>query len=96
MSEQRGDPAARAIAHDADAAPEAGRDPHAPVADPQAGRPPADPADGSAAHPVNDHEAHEAQPLGPIDTTAWAAGLVGVLLGLAVAICFVFATSGIG
>jgi len=99
VSEQRGDPAARAIAHDADAPPEAGRDPHAPVAHPQAGPPPTEPADDSPGHAVDDHDrqdSHEAQPLGPIDTVAWAAGVVGVALGLAVAFAFVAASAGIG
>jgi hypothetical protein len=74
VSEQRGDPAAQAIAHDADAHVDT-----EPNADAQ-----------------HAGDGHGAEPLGPIDTTAWAAGLVGVLLGLAVAISFVFATAGIG
>lgn len=73
MTEQRGDPAAAAIAHDADAA--RGHD---------------NSTDG------HENPTHEEEPLGPIDTTAWAAGIVGVVLGLVVALCFVLATTGIG
>ncbi len=32
------------------------------------------------------------EPLGPVDVNAWGAGLLGVLLGLAVAAAFVLAT----
>jgi hypothetical protein len=56
---------------------------------------------GAAAHhAVDDHggddghddHGHE-EALGPIDGAAWGAGLLGVLIGLAVAFCFVLATS---
>ncbi|HET7168856.1 MAG TPA: hypothetical protein VFI69_06600 [Candidatus Limnocylindrales bacterium] len=43
-------------------------------------------------HGHDDH-AHGAETLGPIDTAAWGAGLLGVALGLAVALAFVLATS---
>lgn len=36
------------------------------------------------------------EPLGPIDTAAWLAGALGVVLGLAVTICFVLATAAVG
>ena len=36
---------------------------------------------------------HEAVTLGPIDTRAWAAALLGIALGLIVAACFAVATS---
>lgn len=46
-------------------------------------------------HGHDDH-AHAEEALGPIDRMAWGAGVVGVLLGLAVAFAFAFATSPIG
>jgi hypothetical protein len=45
-------------------------------------------------HGHDDH-AHGEEPLGPIDVPAWGAGLVGVLLGLAVVAAFVLATGTI-
>jgi hypothetical protein len=44
------------------------------------------------AHASDDH-GHGADALGPIDVAAWGAGALGVALGLAVAFCFVVATS---
>ncbi len=49
-----------------------------------------------AHHPTDDHgedhghddHAHGAGTLGPIDLAAWGAGVVGVLLGLAVVLAF--------
>jgi|GEM_PF-1503219 len=38
---------------------------------------------------------HGGDALGPIDTAAWLAGLLGVVLGVAVAICFVLATGDV-
>lgn len=46
-------------------------------------------------HGHDDH-AHGEESLGPIDTAAWGAGALGVILGLAVTVCFVLATAGIG
>jgi hypothetical protein len=46
-------------------------------------------------HGHDDH-AHAEEALGPIDRMAWGAGALGVLLGLAVAFAFAFATSPIG
>lgn len=43
-------------------------------------------------HGHDDH-AHGEEPLGPIDVRAWGAGLVGAVLGLAVAAAFVLATT---
>ena len=45
-------------------------------------------------HGHDDH-AHGEEALGPIDVPAWGAGLVGVLLGLAVVVAFVLATGTI-
>jgi hypothetical protein len=42
-------------------------------------------------HGHDDHAHHEA-PLGPLDVPAWGAGIIGILLGLAVAIAFMLAT----
>jgi hypothetical protein len=42
-------------------------------------------------HGHDDH-AHQSEELGPIDIWAWGAGAFGVLLGLAVTVCFVIAT----
>ena len=43
----------------------------------------------------HDDHAHTEEPLGPIDVPAWGAGIVGVLLGLAVAVAFMLATNPI-
>jgi hypothetical protein len=48
-------------------------------------------ADHGDAHGHDDH-GHGEEALGPIDTAAWLAGALGVVLGVAVAICFVLAT----
>lgn len=42
-------------------------------------------------HGHDDH-AHGEELLGPVDGPAWGAGILGVLLGLAVAVAFVVAT----
>ena len=42
-------------------------------------------------HGHDDH-AHAEESLGPIDAPAWGAGILGVLLGLAVAVAFFLAT----
>jgi len=60
-------------------------------------------ADAVAHHATDDHgdehghddHAHAEDPLGPIDVAAWGAGLIGVLLGLAVVLAFVLATGEI-
>jgi hypothetical protein len=43
-------------------------------------------------HGHDDH-AHGEEPLGPIDVAAWGAGVLGILLGVAVAVCFALTTS---
>jgi hypothetical protein len=52
-------------------------------------------ADSTVPHDEHGHvdpvEAEE--PLGPIDVTAWGAGIVGVAIGLVIAFCFALATS---
>ncbi len=47
--------------------------------------------------PDGDHGGHDehAEPLGPIDVRAWAAGAVGILLGLVVVACMFVATGGL-
>jgi len=47
------------------------------------------------AHGHDDHAHGAGEGLGPIDTMAWGAGALGVLLGLVVAACFVLATGTI-
>jgi hypothetical protein len=50
-------------------------------------------ADGAIVH---EHLGeHEIEPLGPVDAQAWGAGLLGVALGLVVALGFVFATAAV-
>ena len=46
-------------------------------------------------HGHDDH-AHDEEPLGPIDLTAWGAGVLGIALGAAVAFCFAMATGYLG
>ena len=36
------------------------------------------------------------EPLGPIDVAAWGAGILGVAIGLVIAVCFAWATSAPG
>jgi len=58
-------------------------------------------AGAAAHHATDDHgddhghddHAHEEEPLGPLDTAAWGAGVLGVVIALAIAACFVLATS---
>ena len=40
----------------------------------------------------HDDHADDEAPLGPIDVPAWGAGIIGVLLGMAVALAFMLAT----
>ena len=57
---------------------------------------------GTAVHGAPDAPAHDehasghGEALGPVDATQWAAGLIGVVVALAVAACFVLATAGLG
>jgi hypothetical protein len=46
---------------------------------------------GAGAHGGDTH-AHSGEALGPIDVTMWGVGVVGVALGLLVAVCVAFAT----
>jgi len=67
--------------------------------DQHAGDTPGDPG-AAAHHATDDHgdehghddHAHAEESLGPVDRPAWGAGILGVLLGLAVAVAFVIAT----
>jgi hypothetical protein len=43
-------------------------------------------------HGHDDH-AHGEEALGPIDVAAWGAGAVGILIGIAIALCFALATA---
>ena len=52
-------------------------------------------SDHGDAHGHDDHAHGAGEGLGPIDTMAWGAGALGVLLGLVVAACFVLATGTI-
>ncbi len=50
-------------------------------------------ADGAIVH---EHLGeHEVEPLGPVDVEAWGAALLGIALGLVVALGFVFATAAV-
>jgi hypothetical protein len=50
-------------------------------------------ADGAIVH---EHLGeHEVEPLGAVDLQAWGAGLLGIALGLVVALGFVFATAAV-
>ena len=37
--------------------------------------------------------AHAEEPLGPIDLVKWGAGVLGIVAGLLIAVCFMWATS---
>lgn len=43
----------------------------------------------------DDHAHADGERLGPVDVLAWGAGALGVLLGLAVALCFAIATEAL-
>jgi hypothetical protein len=43
----------------------------------------------------HDDHAHGDEALGPIDVYAWGAGVVGLVIGAAIAACFAFATGAI-
>jgi hypothetical protein len=51
--------------------------------------------DHGDAHGHDDHGHGEAA-LGPIDTAAWGAGILGVGIAVVMAICLAMATSGVG
>jgi hypothetical protein len=46
-------------------------------------------------HGHDDHAHDEEMPLGPIDVIAWGAGMLGVVLGLAVVWAFASATGAV-
>ena len=73
-------------------APPARPDPHA--GDAMTG-PHGSAADHGADHGHDDH-AHPATALGALDTAAWAAGVLGVALGLAVVLGLAIASGAIG
>ena len=51
----------------------------------------------TAGHGAAGHDEHGAEEeLGPVDYGAWAAGILGVALGLLTAACFALATSPVG
>ena len=47
-------------------------------------------------HGHDDHAHLDEMPLGPMDVIAWGAGVLGVVLGLAVALAFALSTGAIG
>ena len=51
--------------------------------------------DHGADHGHDDH-AHAADDLGPIDLPAWGAGVLGVVLGLAVVVAIAIASGALG
>ena len=53
------------------------------------------PDDHGEDHGHDDHAYSDSEVLGPIDAIAWGAGVLGVVLGLAVALAFALSTSGI-
>jgi hypothetical protein len=61
------------------------------MSDPHASDPPM----ATEPHGTGDDHGHAEASLGPIDWPAWAVGIVGVLLGLAVAWCFFLADLGL-
>jgi len=50
------------------------------------------PGDHGEDHGHDDHAHVDSMPLGPIDVFAWGAGILGVVLGLAVVWAFMLAT----
>ena len=73
--------------------PHGSASPHGPADD----VPGHEPADGGHAAVDDGHGAHDVhgEALGPVDVRAWAAGAVGILLGLVVVACMVVATRGL-
>lgn len=50
--------------------------------------------DHGDAHGHDDHgHGHDEPALGPIDTAAWGAGILGVGIAVVIAVCFAMATS---
>ncbi len=66
------------------------------MSDPHATDAPGHPAAaGGDHHDVTDHAPHD-EILGPIDVFAWGAGIIGVVIAVAIAVCFSLATSVLG
>jgi hypothetical protein len=53
------------------------------------------PDDHSDEHGHDDHAHGYEEILGPIDVVAWGAGVLGVVLGAAIALAFALSTSGL-
>jgi hypothetical protein len=53
------------------------------------------PDDHGEDHGHDDHAHEDSDLLGPIDVIAWGAGVLGVVLGLAVALAFAMSTAAI-
>ena len=53
------------------------------------------PDDHGEDHGHDDHAHEDGDVLGPIDVIAWGAGVLGVVLGLAVALAFAMSTAAI-
>jgi hypothetical protein len=53
------------------------------------------PDDHGEEHGHDDHADDDAEILGPIDAIAWGAGVLGVVLGLAVALAFALSTAAL-
>ena len=47
-------------------------------------------------HGHDDHAHGDDEPLGPVDVTAWGAGLIGIAAGLVVAACLAASTGRLG
>jgi hypothetical protein len=71
-------------------------DPHADDAPGHAGAVEHHLADDHGDDHGHDDHAHGEEPLGPIDVAAWGAGVLGIALGIVVAVCFALATADIG
>ncbi len=54
------------------------------------------PDDHGEDHGHDDHAHAGEETLGPIDTAAWLAGVVGIGIGLAIAAAFALSTSALG
>jgi hypothetical protein len=53
------------------------------------------PDDHGDEHGHDDHAHADAEILGPIDAVAWGAGVLGIVLGLAVALAFALSTAAL-
>ncbi len=56
-----------------------------------------DTTDGAhAGHGTDDAHGEHGEALGPVDVRAWSVGVLGVAIGIAVAVCFAIATGYVG